>query len=97
MTIIRWLRRTRLVDVAFGSLASFWPPASHFRSTPDTVAKVLLRHGTQILRAVGATIGCRRGGPPRNALSSWATLVSGLRLYQPAIVACFVFRREIGD
>src|SRR5258705_4325429 len=30
------------------------------------------------------------GGHIRNMLNSWATLVSGLRLYRPTIVACFV-------
>jgi hypothetical protein len=39
-----------------GQLAEVAVYFAHVRSTPDNVAKVFLRHATQILRAIGATI-----------------------------------------
>jgi hypothetical protein len=38
------------------SQASLGLPVRHVRSAADSVAKVFLRHATQILRAIGATI-----------------------------------------
>src|SRR5258706_6429803 len=61
----------------------------------DSVAKVFLRHGSQILRGVGAAIEQRCGGPRRRTPNSQAILAAaGLRLYRAAIVACFVLLRE---
>src|SRR6476660_2385011 len=60
----------------------------------DSVAKVFLRHGSQILRGVGAAIEQRCGGPRRHTPNSQAVLAAGLRLYRAAIVACFVLWRE---
>src|SRR5260370_12030929 len=60
----------------------------------DSVAKVFLRHGSQILRGVGAAIEQRCGGPRRHTQNSQAIPAAGLRLYRAAIVACFVLWRE---
>src|ERR1700674_2237077 len=60
----------------------------------DSVAKVFLWHGPQILRGVGAAIEQRCGGPRRHTPNSQAILAAGLRLYRAAIVACFVLWRE---
>src|SRR5258708_2533340 len=63
----------------------------------DSVAKVFLRHGSQILRGVGAAIEQRCGGPRRHTPNSQASLAAGLRLYRAAIVACFVLWREFSS
>src|SRR5260370_2608429 len=63
----------------------------------DSVAKVFLRHGSQILRGVGAAIEQRCGGPRRHTPNSQAILAAGLRLYRAAIVACFVLWREFSS
>ena len=63
----------------------------------DSVAKVFLRHGSQILRGVGAAIEQRCGGPRRHTPNSQAILGAGLRLYRAAIVACFVLWREFSS
>jgi hypothetical protein len=63
----------------------------------DSVAKVFLRHGSQILRGVGAAIEQRCGGPRRHKPNSQAILAAGLRLYRAAIVACFVLWREFSS
>src|SRR6476660_5558469 len=63
----------------------------------DSVAKVSLRHGSQILRAVGAAIEQRCGGPRRHTPNSQAILAAGLRPYRAAIVACFVLWREFSS
>src|SRR5712691_9813336 len=63
----------------------------------DGVAKVFLRHGSQILRGVGAAIEQRCGGPRRHTPNSQASLAAGLRLYRAAIVACFVLWREFSS
>src|SRR4029077_15957637 len=68
--------------------------ADVFRFTADSVAKVFLRHGSQILRSAGAAIEQRCGGPRRHTPNSQAILAAGLRLYRAAIVACFVLWRE---
>src|SRR6202521_3908411 len=63
----------------------------------DSVAKVFLWHGPQILRGVGAAIEQRCGGPRRHTPNSQAILAAGLRLYRAAIVACFVLWREFSS
>src|SRR5260370_20440017 len=63
----------------------------------DFVAKVFLRHGSQILRGVGAAIEQRCGGPRRHTPNSQAILAAGLRLYRAAIVACFILWREFSS
>src|SRR5258705_287916 len=63
----------------------------------DSVAKVFLRHGSQILRGVGAAIEQRCGGPRRHTPNSQAILAAGLGLYRAAIVACFVLWREFSS
>jgi hypothetical protein len=63
----------------------------------NSVAKVFLRHGSQILRGVGAAIEQRCGGPRRHTPNSQAILAAGLRLYRAAIVACFVLWREFSS
>src|SRR5258706_5966340 len=63
----------------------------------DIVAKDFLRHGSQILRGVGAAIEQRCGGPRRHTPNSQAILAAGLRLYRAAIVACFVLWREFSS
>src|SRR5260370_13423343 len=60
----------------------------------DIVAKVFLRHGSQILPGVGAAIDQRCGGPRRHTPNSQAILAAALRLYRAALVACFVLWRE---
>jgi hypothetical protein len=61
----------------------------------DSVAKVFLRHGSQILRGVTAAIEQRCGGPRRHTPNSQAILAAGLR--RAAIVACFVLWREFSS
>jgi hypothetical protein len=95
-----------------GSKAALTAPKSNFRFAPesglksdiapcpfraDSVAKVFLRHGSQILRGVGAAIEQRCGGPRRHTPNSQAILAAGLRLYRAAIVACFVLWREFSS
>jgi len=63
----------------------------------DSVAKVFLRHVSQILRGVGAAIEQRCGGPRRHTPNSQAILAAGLLLYRAAIVACFVLWREFSS
>src|SRR6476469_9817525 len=63
----------------------------------DTVAKVFLRRGSQILRGAGAAIEQRCGGPRRHTPNLQAVLAAGLRLYRAAIVACFVLWREFSS
>src|SRR5258706_1133313 len=63
----------------------------------DIVAKVFLRHGSQILRGVGAAIEQRCGGPRRHTPNSQAILAAGLPLYRAAIVAWFVLWREFNS
>ena len=102
----------RVSPIGPGSKAMVWQSAGHFRSTPinrysqcppscpkgaDSVAKVFLRHGSQILRGVGAAIEQRCGGPRRHTPNSQAILAAGLRLYRAAIVACFVLWREFSS
>jgi hypothetical protein len=70
-------------------------PDVRFRG--DSVAKLFLRHGSQILRGVGAAIEQRCGGPRRQTPNSRAILAAGLRLYRAAIVACFVLWREFSS
>src|SRR5207247_2960436 len=72
-----------------GSKAALTAPKSNFRFTPegglrsdiapcpksaDSVAKVFLRHGSQILRGVGAAIEQRCGGPRRHTPNSQESL-----------------------
>jgi hypothetical protein len=82
-------RRVRLALISGHALGVTVRP---FRA--DSVAKVFLRHGSQILRGVGAAIEQRCGGPRRHTPNSQAILAAGLRLYRAAIVACFVLWRE---
>ena len=63
----------------------------------DTVAKVFLRHGSQILRGAGAAIEQRCGGPRRHTPNSQAIPAAGLRLYRAAFVGCFVLWREFSS
>src|SRR5207249_6773039 len=67
------------------------------RLVADSVAKAFLRHGSQILRGVGAAIEQRCGGPRRHTPNSQASLAAGLRLYRAAIVAWFVLWREFSS
>src|SRR5258705_5763134 len=95
-----------------GSSTDLTAPNFDFRSSPesglksdiapcpfraDSVAKVFLRHGSQILRGVGAAIDQRCGAPRRHTPNSQAILAAGLRLYRAAIVACFVLWREFSS
>jgi hypothetical protein len=67
------------------------------RYAHDSVAQVFLRHGSQILRGVGAAIEQRCGGPRRHTPKSQAILGAGLRLYRAAIVDRFVLWREFSS
>src|SRR5260221_13821474 len=99
-------------NVRVGSSTDLTAPKFDFRSSPesglksdiapcpfraDSVAKVFLRHGSQILRGVGAAIDQRCGAPRRHTPNSQAILAAGLRLYRAAIVACFVLWREFSS
>jgi hypothetical protein len=80
----------------------FAPVSGHRRADPslprcaDGVAKVFLRHGSQILGGVGAAIEQRCGDHVATP-NSQAILAAGLRLYRAAIVACFVLWREFSS
>jgi hypothetical protein len=85
------------------NVVRFAPESGHFATESacpfraDSVAKVFLRHGSQILRGAGAAIEQRCGGPRRHTPNSQAILAAGLRLYRAAIVACFVLWREFSS
>jgi hypothetical protein len=61
----------------------------------DSVAKVFLQHGTQILRAVGAAIEWLFEGLHYPVMNSQATSVKAWRLHRSAITARLVYSREI--
>jgi hypothetical protein len=84
---ITWIVTTSAAWRARASNPVQWPLLA------DSVAKVFLRHGSQILRGVGAAIEQRCGGPRRHTPNSQAILAAGLRLYRAAIVPCFVLWR----
>src|SRR5260370_14634050 len=86
-----------LMDVCFVEHCGLKPDGVGGPKSADSVAKVFLRHGSQILRGVGAAIGQRCGGPRRHTPNSQARLSAGLRLYRAAIVACFVLWREFSS
>src|SRR6266481_2938559 len=57
-------------------------------------AKVVLRWGSKILRAVDAPFAQRCEGPHRLTLNSRATSVTRVRLYESAMASRFVFREK---
>ncbi len=87
----------RSADVRFGAHSGLKSDIARGPKSADSVAKVFLRHGSQILRGVGAAIEQRCGGPRRHTPNSQASLAAGLRLYRAAIVACFVLWREFSS
>src|SRR5258708_12570747 len=88
----------RAANVRCGSKSGNTHDEQRFSAIPpESVAKVFLRHGSQILRGVGAAIDQRCGGPRRHTPNSQAILAAGLRLYRAAIVACFVLWREFSS
>jgi hypothetical protein len=70
---IRWTKATGKTDLKFAESGGLF--------LADSVAKVFLRDGSQILRAVGATIELGCGGPRRHAPNLQAILAADLRPY----------------
>jgi hypothetical protein len=85
----------RSCEVCFTSISRHHQLDCLRPKSADSVAKVSLRHRTQIFRVLGAAIEQRCEGLHHPVMNSPATSVAGPGLRRSAVAACFVFKRKI--